>query len=69
MTERERAELLDRCVEDVRSGRRTVAECLESVGDERAELQGLLPLALAMVPPQVHIDPAAAATNGAALLA
>jgi hypothetical protein len=50
-------ELLDACVQDVRTGQRTVAECIAEHPEHEAELRALLPSVLAMARPPLAIDP------------
>jgi len=50
-------EILDSCLAEIRAGRRTVQQCLSDYPEHRAELEALLPLALAMATPAVRIDP------------
>jgi hypothetical protein len=52
-------DVLDRCLADVRAGRRTVEDCLEEHRTHRAELEVLLLTAAAIVPSHAAPDPAA----------
>ncbi len=55
--ERDLTEVLDSCLAEIRAGRRTFAECLDAYPEHRADLEESLPLALAMAPPPLRIDP------------
>src|SRR5436190_5151824 len=51
-------DLLDVCISDVRAGRKTVGACLAENPEHRAELEQILPAAVAIVPLSVNLDPA-----------
>jgi len=50
-------EVLDACIADIRSGRRSVDDCVASHPEHRTELERLLPIVTAIQPPLVGPDP------------
>jgi hypothetical protein len=57
MIDRQLSTLVDACVQDIREGRRTLAECLADYPQYRADLESLVPIALAMRHSQAPLDP------------
>ncbi len=49
---------LDRCIADVRAGRKTIGQCLDEYPQYRGELAPLLATAAAIVSPRLTLDPA-----------
>ena len=58
MTQQAVEVILDQCVADIKAERTTLIRCLADYTDQRRELEPLLRIALAVVPPTVTPDPA-----------